>query len=190
MPSCEKCTADQRWAQEPAANFRLRTLAARGKSPPCTSGMKTAHSVARWKSRGFPRSTGIASSDTALYPQPANLPVEKVIHDLFPLGRIRRRTTASTACSDFREKSPPRAVSSAGWTGAASIGGFGLHYGGGCLGEWPRIVTVARANSPRMQTSAWNDEEPVPLRSRHRPQTAARRPSAQERRARLPEPIQ
>gem|GEM_PF-4410099 len=29
------------------------------------------HSVARWKSRGFPRSTGIASSDAAHYPQPA-----------------------------------------------------------------------------------------------------------------------
>ena len=31
------------------------------------------HSAARWKSRGFPRSTGIASSDAALYSQPARI---------------------------------------------------------------------------------------------------------------------
>ena len=35
------------------------------------SSMPFFHSVDRWKSRGFPRSTGIASSDAALYPQPA-----------------------------------------------------------------------------------------------------------------------
>ena len=36
------------------------------------SSMNFFHSVARWKSRGFPRSTGSASSDAALDPQPAS----------------------------------------------------------------------------------------------------------------------
>ena len=35
------------------------------------SSMNFFHSVARWKSQGFPRSTGIASSDAAPYSQPA-----------------------------------------------------------------------------------------------------------------------
>ena len=35
------------------------------------SSMPFFHEVDRWKSRGFPRSTGIASSDAELYPQPA-----------------------------------------------------------------------------------------------------------------------
>jgi len=35
--------------------------------------LKMVHEVDRWKRRVFPRSTGIASGDAALYPQPANL---------------------------------------------------------------------------------------------------------------------
>jgi len=44
------------------------------------SSMHFFHSVDRWKSRGFPQSTGIASSDAALYSQPANAPAIGAVH--------------------------------------------------------------------------------------------------------------
>ena len=59
-------------AVAPDASF----LAGCGKSPPWTSGLKTAHDVDRRKRRGFPGATGIVSSDVALYPQHARCPLK------------------------------------------------------------------------------------------------------------------
>ncbi len=127
------------------------------------SSMPFFHSVDRWKSRGFLRSTGIASSDAALYPQTA-IPGSSGGRDVFSDAVWRkkgspgdysqlphcpfRRTSVTTR---FAAAPLPAVLgvprrSAAAWPAAVV---------GGCLGVIETLTSSKQETSPQVRQTKW-----------------------------------